>query len=458
MTKADANKEREYQQLLDAIFIDEPTLEILRRVDELLKSDDLFRQRYVQAIQLKADLEWDAVALPEHVREADSLSERTVKAIHWRHHPGRFVSLAAALTVAFVTAFFTIVWPRLGEEDIAEGPVEKVPPTVAQLVRVVDAQWASQAPSAGEALQEGRRLRLESGLAQIRFRDGASVILEGPAEFTPLTTNGGRLDFGKLAARIETEQARGFAIRTPAARIVDLGTEFGVVVGRDGVVTTVVVQGKVIVSGSAGRRRLETGESLRITASTVAPLDVGESVDMLATVPRIEAVASVDGAMVLLPDPPPDVTEGALEANDRIVVFRERSRIQLAPDARAGISLTGRHSNGNFRGGAISCDRSVDSYLIHFDPLGDGRDGATVTGSIRFPRPVVGMIASVGLSETDGDYGHPNTIYGAGEFRGLDAVATEPDEFVTLSDDRRTVTVSFRPSASVDQVRVIVTH
>ena len=162
MTQADAQRDRDHQRLFDAVFIDEPTPEVLRQVDELLKSDEQFRKRYVQTLQLKADLEWNAVAPPPHFEESERLGARVAKAIHWQQHPGRFVSLAAALTLVFVTAFFTIVWPRLGEEEVApQGPAEKIAPTVAQLVRVVDAEWEGEPPHPGEPL--GWRKRRGNG-------------------------------------------------------------------------------------------------------------------------------------------------------------------------------------------------------------------------------------------------------------------------------------------------------
>jgi len=96
-------------------------------------------------------------------QSSGSRIDKAVETIHWRRHPGRFVVLAAALTVVFVTAFFAIVWPRLGEEEVAQGPAEKVAPTVAQLVRVVDAQWEGEVPDPGEVLREGRQLQLKFG-------------------------------------------------------------------------------------------------------------------------------------------------------------------------------------------------------------------------------------------------------------------------------------------------------
>jgi len=144
---------------------------------------------------------------------------------------------------------------------------------VAQLVRTRDAEWEGEAPDPGEALREGRQLQLKSGLAQILFRDGASVILEGPAVFSTATTNSGRLVRGLLVASCETERARGFAIATPHARVEDIGTQFAVDVREDGAAEFFVLSGQVVVTSTGGgdeqdppRMQLSKGQGASVAA------------------------------------------------------------------------------------------------------------------------------------------------------------------------------------------------
>jgi hypothetical protein len=244
------------------------------RLDDLLSRSFSSQQQDDDITDLLASLGMVRETIDSDGQPNESPFGKAARAIHWRTHPGRFLSLALALTFAFVTAFFTIVWPRLGEEKVASGPAEKVTPAVAQLVRVVDAAWEGEAPSAGEALKKDRRLRLKSGLAQILFRDGASVILEGPAVFTTRTPGGGRLDLGKLIARVDAKKARGFTIVTPATTITDLGTEFAVSVDALGETEVVVFEGAVDASPSGDDGsivetvRLTEGEGLRVAAGT----------------------------------------------------------------------------------------------------------------------------------------------------------------------------------------------
>jgi hypothetical protein len=57
--------------------------------------------------------------------------------------------------------------------------------------------------------------------------------------------NGGFLSNGKLAGKVETPKAKGFAVRTPTAIVTDLGTEFGVEVDGSGNTTSHVYRGSV---------------------------------------------------------------------------------------------------------------------------------------------------------------------------------------------------------------------
>ncbi len=87
-------------------------------------------------------------------------------------------------------------------------------------------------------------LYLREGLVKIRLDDGAEVLIQSPARFRAEGTNQLYLDFGKLRSTVPPS-ALGFVVRTPAATIVDYGTEFGVLVERTGRTEAHVFKGKV---------------------------------------------------------------------------------------------------------------------------------------------------------------------------------------------------------------------
>ena len=116
---------------------------------------------------------------------------------------------------------------------------------VAILTQTVDAHWdnAVMAVKVGSILTPGN-LKLESGLAQIEFLSGGTVILEGPAELNLVSFRQAYLARGKVRVHVPP-QASGFEIRSSATDVVDLGTEFGMQVGNGPQTEVQVFDGKV---------------------------------------------------------------------------------------------------------------------------------------------------------------------------------------------------------------------
>ena len=136
---------------------------------------------------------------------------------------------------------------------------------VATLYDSVHAQWdsrhADMAP--GARLSTGfEPWLLREGYAEVVFDNGARLVVEAPAAFSILTGDQVMLDYGKLYVTV-SEQAYGFTVCTPHSRIIDLGTEFGVLVGNQGDVEVHVLEGKVkLLSGIKGKINIDIFDGL----------------------------------------------------------------------------------------------------------------------------------------------------------------------------------------------------
>ena len=87
-----------------------------------------------------------------------------------------------------------------------------------------------------------------------------------------LPSNSGYLAQGRLTARCNTPESKGFTVETPFARVVDLGTEFGVEVEQGGKLQMAVFTGEVDLisgegTGAVQRIRLAKGESAFVDAT-----------------------------------------------------------------------------------------------------------------------------------------------------------------------------------------------
>jgi hypothetical protein len=105
----------------------------------------------------------------------------------------------------------------------------------------------------GEQPMRAGTYRLERGSVQLRFGNGADVVIEGPAAFDLVDAATMHLNYGSLWAHC-SEEARGFAVRMPGGReLVDFGTEFGARVDAEGGAQVKVMQGEVKISDAVAR-------------------------------------------------------------------------------------------------------------------------------------------------------------------------------------------------------------
>jgi len=116
---------------------------------------------------------------------------------------------------------------------------------IGTLARVEGVTWRGAEP--GATLKAGERLVAERGLFELRFDSGVKVVVEAPADLEIEAANRVHLYAGKAVARVP-KRGRGFTLDSPRGRLVDLGTEFGVSVGKNGATEVHVLDGVVEAS------------------------------------------------------------------------------------------------------------------------------------------------------------------------------------------------------------------
>lgn len=270
----------ELQTLLDALCEESITPEQVRRLEELVRINPAAEAYYVQYLSFCANLIGHFGVLP--AMTAGALHERLTavplkgepvappkrptsrRSRRWFWAPLSLSGLAAGILLVWT------LWPRPHHPITRSNPAaEAVDDTVAVLLQAPEAEWAETGPPrrAGSPLAPGW-LRLQSGLAQLEFYNGATVILEGPAELKLISRTEAYCARGKLRALVPP-QAVGFRIGSPKLDLVDRGTEFGLEVG-DGDKTEVhVFKGKVELHDAgaapeAAPQEMTTGQGVRL--------------------------------------------------------------------------------------------------------------------------------------------------------------------------------------------------
>jgi hypothetical protein len=145
---------------------------------------------------------------------------------------------------------------------------------LARIIRASkDCEWSLDhaAKTQREVIRSGDMIRVANGVMTLKYDNGSILTLHGPALFEVMSEDCGRILLGKLTAKI-AKGAEGFAMLTPRAKVIDLGTEFGIEVDRVGATDVVVFEGLVDLAytsrqrGRAPQRRLSAGEGIHLDA------------------------------------------------------------------------------------------------------------------------------------------------------------------------------------------------
>ncbi|PQO29024.1 LamG-like jellyroll fold domain-containing protein [Blastopirellula marina] len=246
----------------------------LQRLQSLLKEDAAAREHFLRWQMLTAalDLESHAAPLSQQERATDNLAK-----LPDRTQRSPLATLAAFSLAASILIAAWLAWalfsgdanPNDGQPAItAKASGEEVTSQgVAILTRLVEPVWAKGASSrqVGEALGVGR-FQLESGLAQIEFFCGATVVVEGPADLQLESAKHARVRQGRIRANVPPA-ARGFSLEADKLKVVDLGTEFGLAVSPDAV-DVQVFDGEVeLYPQSKESRRIVGGQAVSVANS-----------------------------------------------------------------------------------------------------------------------------------------------------------------------------------------------
>ena len=239
----------------------------------LLESPDA-RREYVSFMDMSSSLAHYAEEIVTDEDESDQQDTSSANTIIQFVRPS--LAIAALLVIGFTLINF---WssnpystkPIQSETTISEksSPVEIPNESVfAVLTHTVGVKWGEGTdgpPALGQTLDLSK-LEVESGLAQLEFIRGSTVILEGPVSFEIKGSNEGSLQRGKLRANVPAV-AKGFSVDLPHGRLVDLGTEFGLHVHDGGSTEIFVYKGRVRYDGlpntdEAFSHEISSGEAL----------------------------------------------------------------------------------------------------------------------------------------------------------------------------------------------------
>ena len=208
----------------------------------------------------------NAEALKQEPEILDIIENRFERSV-----PNRTSAIKIIFRVAAVLIIgFAIIWfdSKVRKQAANENLIK-----IARLDSSSNAVWQrkSNFPVIGEWLWTGNYY-LKHGFIELTFSNHETVVIEAPTKFSLRSTDNIFLHHGQVYATVPKE-AIGFTIDTENAKIVDLGTEFGVYSDINGNTDLHVLKGKtqllarkaesnnnteIVIAGKARRIRPET--------------------------------------------------------------------------------------------------------------------------------------------------------------------------------------------------------
>ncbi|MDA7651108.1 FecR domain-containing protein [Akkermansiaceae bacterium] len=202
------------------------------------------QERMLESAQLRKVmrryLAMDASLMAQSDRETDMASaswlrseqEAAPKITHFR-----IIPIAAAAGLAFLLGLGMMHFGSQDANDTTSknsgeivNDAEPFAEGFAVVGRVFDVQWSVQQTPFREGDTLGAEVvRLTSGTVEIQFFSGAMMTLQGPAEISLKSAWEASCLEGAVRMKVPPA-ARGFRLNAPSTKIVDLGTEFGLVV------------------------------------------------------------------------------------------------------------------------------------------------------------------------------------------------------------------------------------
>ena len=362
----------------------------------------------------------------------------------WYPTPKWLAGIAAVITLGW---FVMWSWPKTEE-------------SLATVAHQIDATWSGDRKLA-PGVHVGRgHLRLAAGVVRIDFAKDVRLTLEGPADLELIGPGETRLHSGKLTANVPPEGI-GFQVHTERAKVVDLGTTFGVSVGTNGATDVAVFEGRVAVTSLANREEkiIDEGDEVSLNEGSGALTPRKFNTHSFRGWPVLFGVVNT-GGRVRFAYPQSQLNPADVTDADNIVIFPERFATKLRTDFTVSITDPGDYGPDEIIGRQemlTAGKRRVNTYLIQYHPPQVDDEAKSnpsrFVGEVSFDRSIIAIIADGDqLKASDQVLGRKRFVYPQGSQRAL-----KNGDHLSLSQDRRTLKLDWQATADgVNQIRVIV--
>lgn len=437
---------------LDDVLTDDQQAELAAWIE----ADPANADQFAQSVFLDNRIHAEVNAAPFNAMD-DVVHATTQR--NWIHQ--RWPQIAATLAACVLAAVSVGIWRSQDKGqrlaiDVGDSPADS---SFASIAQIIGADW----DDAGE-LRIGDRLsaqtiQLRSGFLRLAFDDGVEVTLQGPAEYQLLAVGKTKLTSGLLTATVPPG-AEGFTVDTPSAEVVDLGTAFGIDLLEDGVSRISVFEGEVEVAlpDSIEKRLLREGDAVRVEGGKTFEAVDFDPESFKKIWPVSSGIERSTEAFRFVPPWPPQ--QRFVRSDADIFIAPEGHVATLLSSLRVNISSSGTYTREeDLTVSELAVGQRVRSFTLFYHPekAGPRHSPKEVTGSITFDSPVLGLIVlheELQLSARRFSREGPRNI---NESQQLELTGDDDSDVITISEDRRTITLTLTsPARFAELMRVVV--
>ncbi|MBK1879131.1 discoidin domain-containing protein [Pelagicoccus mobilis] len=247
------NSEPRFDTLVWKFLDNEMTEEELAELETLLVENPDLRSRYQSLVSIHDGL--DSIALPEtEPLEFENASESKTSN-RWSPLVTFALGVAASLAIVFLVSNFT-------EEELSSGVT---------LLAEESPRWSGYEVEVGEIVNF-KTMNLLQGAVTFQFPGNTQATIEAPASFQLLDNETIELQLGTITA-IHNGEPGTFKVQTPLGLFTDLGTEFGVSVGKgtlNSIVTAEVYDGEVVLETKETTDHMLKGDALALVGDNLS--------------------------------------------------------------------------------------------------------------------------------------------------------------------------------------------
>lgn len=233
-----SSQRTELRTITDTLLDGKPlTARQSERLNVLL-TDPAARDFYLQMVETD-------VHLPASIEHADIITQLEQDAVPPPFPKRRIATIAAcAASITFAVGWFVGSQTQVPSQSSAPPPVVQNKPTEdtskANITSMIGVRW-NQSP---DSATSPSTIDITSGLVELTYPTGVKVIIEGPANYQVTGKNSGAIDYGRFVANVP-KGAEGFTVDYANGKVIDLGTEFGFNLSREGELKLAVFDGEV---------------------------------------------------------------------------------------------------------------------------------------------------------------------------------------------------------------------